>query len=172
MAAAKVGGVSERAILVTGASRGIGRAIARAFAEQGDRVAIHHRDSAALAARALAALAGGGHAVVQADLTDPQAARRMVDQACAELGGLDVDGDDRMRGDEGSALFRRGSDCSVDPLVDVDERAQAHGTRMRSDRRIAMVVGELESGHDEQIEDIAGTLRDRLHQRHDKFSDR
>ncbi len=90
MAAAKVGGVSERAILVTGASRGIGRAIARAFAEQGDRVAIHHRDSAALAARALAALAGGGHAVVQADLTDPQAARRMVDQACAELGGLDV----------------------------------------------------------------------------------
>jgi len=76
--------------LVTGASRGIGRAVAQAFAAQGDRVAIHHRDSAALAARVLAELAGSGHVVVQADLTDPQATRRIVDQAYEELGGLDV----------------------------------------------------------------------------------
>ncbi len=75
---------------MTGASRGIGRAVAQAFAAQGDRVAIHHRDSAALAARVLAELAGSGHVVVQADLTDPQATRRIVDQAYEELGGLDV----------------------------------------------------------------------------------
>jgi 3-oxoacyl-[acyl-carrier protein] reductase len=76
--------------LVTGASRGIGRAIAQAFAAAGDRVAVHHRDSAALAAEVLAGLPGAGHAVVQADLGDPEAVRRMVDGAHDALGGLDV----------------------------------------------------------------------------------
>jgi 3-oxoacyl-[acyl-carrier protein] reductase len=82
--------MADRAILVTGASRGIGRAIAEAFAGQGDRVAVHHRDSARLAAEVLAGLAGQGHVMVQADLTDPDAARRMVDGARDALGGLDV----------------------------------------------------------------------------------
>jgi 3-oxoacyl-[acyl-carrier protein] reductase len=85
-----VTGVASRAVLVTGASRGIGRAVARAFAERGDRVAIHHRDSAALAAEVLAGLPGGGHTVVGADLADPEAVRRMVEAAAADLGGLDV----------------------------------------------------------------------------------
>ena len=53
---------------MTGASRGIGRAIARAFAEQGDQVAVHHRDSARLAADVVAGLPGDGHVVVQSDL--------------------------------------------------------------------------------------------------------
>ena len=82
--------MADRAILVTGASRGIGRAIARAFAGDGDRVAVHHRDSAGLAAGVLAGLPGRGHTVVQADLTDPEAVRRMVDRAYDVLGGLDV----------------------------------------------------------------------------------
>jgi 3-oxoacyl-[acyl-carrier protein] reductase len=82
--------VTDRAILVTGASRGIGRAIAEAFAAQGDRVAIHHRDSAALAAEVLAGLPGGEHTVVQADLADPEAVRVMVDAAHGRLGGMDV----------------------------------------------------------------------------------
>jgi 3-oxoacyl-[acyl-carrier protein] reductase len=82
--------VTDRAILVTGASRGIGRAIAEAFAAQGDRVAIHHRDSAALAAEVLAGLPGGEHTAVQADLADPEAVRVMVDAAHGRLGGMDV----------------------------------------------------------------------------------
>ncbi|MFD0788333.1 SDR family NAD(P)-dependent oxidoreductase, partial [Micromonospora azadirachtae] len=43
------GRVTSRAVLVTGGSRGIGRAVVKAFAAGGDRVAIHHRDSAELA---------------------------------------------------------------------------------------------------------------------------
>jgi 3-oxoacyl-[acyl-carrier protein] reductase len=82
--------VTSRAVLVTGASRGIGRAVARAFAERGDRVAVHHRDSAALAAEVLAGLPGSGHTVVGADLADPEAVRQMVEAAVADLGGLDV----------------------------------------------------------------------------------
>jgi NAD(P)-dependent dehydrogenase (short-subunit alcohol dehydrogenase family) len=79
-----------RAVLVTGASRGIGRAVAQAFAGLGDRVAVHYGASAELAAQVAGELPGSGHAVVQADLADPEAVRRMVDQAHAGLGGLDV----------------------------------------------------------------------------------
>ena len=80
----------RRAVLVTGGSRGIGSAIARAFAARGDRVAVHHRDSARLAAEVVDGLPGSGHVVVRADLADPDAVRRMVDEAAAGLGGLDV----------------------------------------------------------------------------------
>ena len=80
----------SRAVLVTGASRGIGRTVAQAFAQQGDRVAVHHRDSEARAREVLAGLPGDGHTVVRADLADAEAVRLMVEAAVASLGGLDV----------------------------------------------------------------------------------
>jgi NAD(P)-dependent dehydrogenase (short-subunit alcohol dehydrogenase family) len=64
--------------------------VAWAFATQGDRVAVHHRDSAGLARDVLAGLPGSGHTIVRADLADAGAVRRMVDAAHADLGGLDV----------------------------------------------------------------------------------
>jgi NAD(P)-dependent dehydrogenase (short-subunit alcohol dehydrogenase family) len=82
--------VTGRAVLVTGASRGIGRAVAVAFAGIGDRVAVHHRSSPAAAQAVVAELPGAGHVVVQADLADPAAVRAMVDLAADALGGLDV----------------------------------------------------------------------------------
>jgi NAD(P)-dependent dehydrogenase (short-subunit alcohol dehydrogenase family) len=79
-----------RAVLVTGGSRGIGRAIAEAFAARGDRVAVGYRDPAVRVDELLAGLAGGGHTAVRADLADADEVRRAVDQACEALGGLDV----------------------------------------------------------------------------------
>ena len=80
----------RRAVLVTGASRGIGRAIAQAFADAGDRVAVHHGSSPDAAERVAAALPGDGHVVVQADLADAEQVRACVDAAAERLGGLDV----------------------------------------------------------------------------------
>jgi 3-oxoacyl-[acyl-carrier protein] reductase len=80
----------SRAVLVTGGSRGIGAAVARAFAAAEDRVAVHCGSSRRSAEEVAASLAGEGHVVVQADLGDPEAVRAMVERAAEALGGLDV----------------------------------------------------------------------------------
>ncbi len=81
---------SPRGVLVTGGSRGIGRAIARAFAELGDRVAVHFGASRDRAEAVLEELPGSGHLLVQADMSDPAAVGAMVDEAASALGRLDV----------------------------------------------------------------------------------
>lgn len=80
----------SRRVLVTGASRGIGRAVALAFAETGDRVAVHYGRSRDKAEQVVAGLPGPGHVTVQADMADPDAVKRAVDEAAERLDGLDV----------------------------------------------------------------------------------
>jgi 3-oxoacyl-[acyl-carrier protein] reductase len=82
--------ISGRSVLVTGASRGIGAAVARAFAAHGDRVAVHYGASLEQADAVLASLAGDGHVLAHADLRNPDSIRTMVDAAAAHLGGIDV----------------------------------------------------------------------------------
>jgi|SRR5664279_1502102 len=80
----------SRGVLVTGASRGIGRAVAMAFAGEGDRVAVHYGRSREGAAAVIASLPGDGHVLAQGDLTDPDVVHDVVDRAAAGLGRLDV----------------------------------------------------------------------------------
>lgn len=82
--------VGGRAVLVTGAARGIGWAVARRFAAAGDRVAILDRASGGVTGELVAGLDGSGHVVVEADLTDSEAVLAAVDSAAAGLGGLDI----------------------------------------------------------------------------------
>jgi NAD(P)-dependent dehydrogenase (short-subunit alcohol dehydrogenase family) len=82
--------VTGRAVLVTGAGRGIGAAVAAAFAKAGDQVAVHYGTSREAAETVRNALPGVGHILVQGDLTDPDEVHRAVDEAAHGLGGLDV----------------------------------------------------------------------------------
>ncbi|WP_426507095.1 SDR family NAD(P)-dependent oxidoreductase [Dactylosporangium sp. McL0621] len=76
--------MTAQRVLITGAARGIGAAIAHAFAGGGARVAVHRRSPGPLD------LPGEGHTVVTGDLADPDAVRALVDAAADALGGLDV----------------------------------------------------------------------------------
>ena len=78
--------------LVTGASRGIGAAIAKALAAEGADVAITYEKSADSAAKVVDAIKATGRKAVaiQADSADVAAVKASVDKTVAALGGLDI----------------------------------------------------------------------------------
>jgi 3-oxoacyl-[acyl-carrier protein] reductase len=80
----------SRGVLVTGSSRGVGAATARAFAELGDRVVVHYRAAESQAREVLHGLPGSGHAVVRADVAEPTEVRRLAEEAVDALGRVDV----------------------------------------------------------------------------------
>lgn len=80
----------DKTVLITGASRGIGRAIAVQFAQRGAKVAVHYNRNREEADKTLAQLDGDGHFIVQADISDADAVRRMVDAVVGKMGGLDI----------------------------------------------------------------------------------
>ena len=85
-------GLDGKAALVTGGSRGIGRAIAERLAGDGAQVVLSYaanKDAAAEVVAVITAAGGKAHAVA-ADLTEPGAARRLFEQAEAIAGPLDI----------------------------------------------------------------------------------
>lgn len=84
--------LSGRVALVTGAARGIGRAIALELARNGAAVAVNYRErvDAAEAVVAVIAELGGRAIAVRADVTDTEAVGTMVKRVTTELGGLDI----------------------------------------------------------------------------------
>ncbi|WP_219209539.1 SDR family oxidoreductase [Variovorax boronicumulans] len=78
--------------IVTGASRGIGAAIATRLAQDGHAVVVNYAGNAAEAAKVVDAItaAGGRALAVQADVADPAAVRRLFDETVAAFGHVDV----------------------------------------------------------------------------------
>ena len=81
---------TDKRVMITGGSRGIGRACALGFAERGARVAINYLGNREAAETTLKALSGDGHVMLQADVSDPVAVEGLVAAAVEALGGLDI----------------------------------------------------------------------------------
>jgi len=81
---------SGKKVLVTGASRGIGRAIATQFAAAGATVAVHYGNNEDAAKETLAQLTGDGHIIIKADMAQSNEVEAMVEATIEHLGGLDI----------------------------------------------------------------------------------
>ncbi len=83
--------MSEQSVIITGASRGIGRATALALAQMGAALTINARSAEALAQVQKEIEAAGGRAtMLAADISDPDAAASLVQRAVDAFGGVDV----------------------------------------------------------------------------------
>lgn len=81
---------TDRVVLVTGASRGIGRAIAVQFAERGAKVAVHYHQNRTAAEETAAMLSGESHLIVQADMKDAAGIEAMVTAVHTHYNRLDI----------------------------------------------------------------------------------
>jgi len=84
--------LADRAVIVTGASGGIGAAIARAYGAEGAAVTVAYRQNRDAAEKVVReVIQAGGHAVTAAhDLADPEAGQRLAEATLAAFGQIDV----------------------------------------------------------------------------------
>ena len=84
--------LKDKVSVVTGASRGIGRAIAERLATEGAKVVVNHRASGELAEGVVASIheRGGDAIAIQADVSDFQGARELIQAAAKHFGRIDI----------------------------------------------------------------------------------
>ncbi len=140
--------------LVTGASRGIGRAIAERLGALGARVALHYRASEAAAREVADALMAAGAptpAVFRADLTAPASAGPLVEQTLEAFGRLDLLVNNA--GIQRSAMAHKMSDADWSDVLAV-RRGLSAEQRASLERRVPM--GRL--GTPEEVADAVAWL--------------
>jgi 3-oxoacyl-[acyl-carrier protein] reductase len=125
-------GLRGRSVIVTGSSRGLGRAMAGAFAAEGAHLTICARDGEELAATAAVlrtAFPGVQVATVAADVTSDEDAQRIVDTAVETHGRLDVlvnNAGASVRGDNAVANHRESLEINTISVVRLMELARPH----------------------------------------------
>lgn len=82
--------LSNKTVLITGASRGIGRAIALKFAEANATVIVHYNKNLKAAEETLKILKEGNHFIVQSDVSDAISAKQMVDEVISKVGQINI----------------------------------------------------------------------------------
>ena len=98
---------SNKTVLVTGASGGIGRAIAQEFAEAGASVVVHFNNNERAAQRTLESLKGESHRLIQADLTNPEELPNLIETVAKGMGKIDV-------------LINNAGIFEVHPILDIE----------------------------------------------------
>lgn len=81
---------NDKKVLITGGSRGIGRAVAIAFAARGAKIALNFRQDSAAATEVIEALEGEGHFAIKADISKAHAVEGLMKAVVGEFGQLDV----------------------------------------------------------------------------------
>lgn len=121
--------LTNKTALVTGASRGIGAAIAKRLADDGAKVAITYTKGADAAAQVVKDIESkGGKAIaIQADATDAKAVSAAVDKTVATFGGLDV-----LVNNAGTAIpapFEQATQDDLDRVIDINLRGVFFATQ-------------------------------------------
>ena len=117
--------MAERNVVITGASSGIGAALAQQLAARGDRVALVARREAEL--REVAARCGRRAHAIAADVTDRGAVRRVVREAVDQLGHVDVWVNNVGRGI--SRPVSQLADDDLDEMMRVNVRSALYGVQ-------------------------------------------
>ena len=135
------------AVLITGASRGIGTATARLFAQEGWDVAVNYNQSERAAqdlVRELTEL-GVRACAIRADVSDPAQAEALVEQAAREMGGLDalvcnagVALPQQLLTDTTDEQWRRVFAANVDGMFYTIRAAAPHFVRQKAGRIITL----------------------------------
>ena len=125
-----------KAAIVTGASRGIGRAIALRLAREGYAVAVNYASRAPDAEAVVAEIeAAGGRAVaIQADVAQATDAQRLFDQAEAALGAIDVLVNNAGVIQPGTTLLADTDDALYERIFSINTRGTFHMLRLAATR--------------------------------------